>query len=334
MSTITRTMNDLISVIIPAYNAETRIKYTLESIIKQDYEELEIILVDDVSTDNTASAAREVLSSSSRKFTVITHERNRGECASRNTGIEHAKGKYICFVDADDMLEENFVSSLHGIIAGNDIVFCGLIDRFTDGRPNILKPKAQGMSSPSCGEDFILSGNIPPVWCCLYDAGFLKGCGLLFHEGCTAGGDVEFMTKALCRAETAAFTEQCLYIYIHHENMGSVRDNDTGMKKTLRYEHNTYAQKRTAEYLMQYAKSQHLKDLAGNILLPQSVLRLFTLHAMKQDRAGYDSLRRDGNIAAVLSGTQNFHVLMNKPELFLKAFAVLHAPSLYYRLRS
>ena len=184
-------MTDTVSVVIPAYNASSRIRPCLESIIAQDYADIEIVVVDDASSDGTGDIAREVLGLSGRRHKVITHERNSGECAARNTGLENAEGRYVCFVDADDVIREKFVSSLHdAIMTGKcEVSFCGLIDRFTDGRPDKNMLHARGKPRVLSGEDMILSGLIPPVWCCMYDAGFLRGCGLAFHAGCTAGGD-------------------------------------------------------------------------------------------------------------------------------------------------
>ena len=86
----------LISVVVPAYNTESRIAYSLESIIAQDYPNLEIIVVNDASTDDTESAARKILESCGRPFSVITHKENRGVSAARNTGIDAMKGGFLC----------------------------------------------------------------------------------------------------------------------------------------------------------------------------------------------------------------------------------------------
>ena len=101
-------MNDLISVIIPVYNTGEKIINTLECVINQDYNNLEIILVNDASNDNTIKTAQGVLKNSSRLFKIITHEKNKGVSAARNTGFESANGKFIAFIDSDDLIKENF----------------------------------------------------------------------------------------------------------------------------------------------------------------------------------------------------------------------------------
>ena len=336
MNIITKTMSDLVSIIIPAYNAASRVRLTLESIISQDYGDLEIIVVNDSSQDDTEKIARKVLESSGRSYRLINHEHNRGECASRNTGIKHAEGRYICFVDADDMICTDFVSSLHDAIVQNecDISFCGLIDRFTDGRPDADIAFAHGRSYVREGVEFILAGEVPSVYCCMYSAEFLRKNGLVFHEGCIAGGDVEFTKKALCTAHRVTFTAQCLYVYVHHADMGSVKDNDTPAKKMLRYEANTGAVFRTAEYLSEHAHTDYLKRIAVNVLLPQSIIRRFTLAAKKHDRDGYYSLLQDKETMKILRKGLSFYTFRHNAEVFMKVLCILLLPGIYYRMRA
>ena len=82
----------LVSVIIPTYNGEKRIAHTLESLAAQTYSSIEIIVVDDVSTDDTVNTARTVLENSGRQFRIIRRTRNGRQSASRNTGLAAAKG--------------------------------------------------------------------------------------------------------------------------------------------------------------------------------------------------------------------------------------------------
>ena len=325
---------DLISVIIPAFNAATRIKFTLESVIAQSYPNIEIILVNDASTDNTEELAREILERSGKNFKLITHGLNKGECASRNTGIKNSTGKFISFLDADDMLEKNFISSLHEAISKNncDITFSNVIERFIG--KNFERQWRFVKSAPyvASGEDFILSKHVPAVWTCLYSRELIKKYNLLFHEGCTAGGDIEFITKALCVAKKVTFVSDCLYIYIHHEEMGSVRDNNTSSKKILRYEHNTGANLRASEFLARHG-SKILKTRAKKILIPQSIIRFFNLAAMKNDRPAFNSLLKDSEALQNLKRALSLYTLLRKPEVFFKALAVLFTPSIYFYSR-
>ena len=93
---------ELVSVIIPAYNCADLIGDTIESVLNQTYKNLEIIIVDDCSTDNTINVIRRYCKMDSR-IKLICQEENSGVCAARNKAIDNAKGKYIAFIDADDL---------------------------------------------------------------------------------------------------------------------------------------------------------------------------------------------------------------------------------------
>lgn len=103
-------MYPLISIIIPVYNVAPYIERCLESVISQSYENLEIILVDDCGSDNSMDIVRDFCSSHVGNFVLLNHERNRGLSAARNTGVKHAKGDYLFFLDSDDELLNNAIS--------------------------------------------------------------------------------------------------------------------------------------------------------------------------------------------------------------------------------
>ena len=91
----------LVSIIIPAYNAALFLRFTLESVISQSYDNLEILVIDDGSTDNTVEIASSYAIKDDR-ITILKQE-NKGVAAARNRGIECSKGLFIAFVDADDI---------------------------------------------------------------------------------------------------------------------------------------------------------------------------------------------------------------------------------------
>lgn len=103
-------MNDLISVIVPVYNVETYLEQCVNSIINQTYTNLEIILVDDGSTDNSGRICDKYAAMDSR--IKVVHKINAGVSAARNLGLDIANGKYITFVDSDDFVEDMYCSQL------------------------------------------------------------------------------------------------------------------------------------------------------------------------------------------------------------------------------
>ena len=112
--------NGKISIIVPIYNIEDYVSKCIESIINQTYSNLEIILVDDGSSDNSGRICDEFKRQDPRIVTI--HKENGGLSSARNAGIEAAKGKYIVLFDDDDILEENFVKVANQLIQDEEIV--------------------------------------------------------------------------------------------------------------------------------------------------------------------------------------------------------------------
>jgi len=117
--------SELISVIIPVYNTEKYLKRCIESIINQTYENIQIILIDDGSTDGSGAICDEFSENNHR--IVVCHTENKGQGAARNYGIKVAAGKYIGFVDSDDYIEKDMYEVLYNnLIRYNaDISTCG-----------------------------------------------------------------------------------------------------------------------------------------------------------------------------------------------------------------
>lgn len=118
--------NDLISVVVPVYNVEAHLNRCVDSIISQTYKNLEIIIIDDGSTDKSAQICDEYLEVDQR-ITVV-HQVNKGLSNARNEGIRRSKGKYISFVDSDDYLDSRFIEVLYMtmITQKADIVVCDI----------------------------------------------------------------------------------------------------------------------------------------------------------------------------------------------------------------
>lgn len=117
-------MNDLISVIIPVYNVGEYLQTCIDSVRKQTYKDLQIILVDDGSTDGSGQMCEDA-ALKDKRITVI-HQRNGGLSAARNSGMEAAIGKYICFLDSDDWFDKSFVEKLYTIAEDReaDVAVC------------------------------------------------------------------------------------------------------------------------------------------------------------------------------------------------------------------
>ena len=102
---------ELISIIVPVYNAEKYLEDCIRSVLKQTYTHFELILVEDGSTDNSREICRRA-SMDDIRILLIKQERNQGVSRARNAGIEAAKGKYLFFLDSDDTIHPQLLETL------------------------------------------------------------------------------------------------------------------------------------------------------------------------------------------------------------------------------
>ncbi|MDU4884833.1 glycosyltransferase family 2 protein [uncultured Clostridium sp.] len=151
---------DLISVIIPMYNASKYIERCLKSIIEQTYKTLEIIVIDDGSTDNSTDIIKEFLKIDKR--IKIIQKKNSGVSDSRNFGIDNAQGEWICFVDSDDYIEKDYIETLYNYSIKNevDIIYSGI--RMINGTEVTLKTN-------NCGKKILEKHDIKDLMCSLID---------------------------------------------------------------------------------------------------------------------------------------------------------------------
>lgn len=121
-----------ISVIVPIYNAEKYLSKCIESLIHQSYRALQIILVNDGSTDNSLTIAQDYAAQDTR--IAIYSQPNKGQASARNNGLQYANGEWIAFVDADDYLDADCYAQLIQHMANNDCVQMGYRRMSTDGK--------------------------------------------------------------------------------------------------------------------------------------------------------------------------------------------------------
>lgn len=110
-----------VSVIVPVYNTEKYLKNCIDSLLKQNFENYEIIVINDLSPGN----AEEIIKSyNDKKIVYIKNKTNKGIGYNRNLGIKKAKGEYVCFIDSDDYVKENFISKMYNYSKENNLDLC------------------------------------------------------------------------------------------------------------------------------------------------------------------------------------------------------------------
>ena len=182
-------VNDpLVSIVMPVYNAECFLEEALCSVTEQSYKHLEIICVDDGSTDGSASLIRRFMQGDDR--IRILSRKNGGAGAARNQGMEEARGEYVLFFDADDLLHKNAIGSLVKTAAKNDtdIVLFGYY-KFSDGKKictehcaKILKVSMNNVISPEDIADRLFQADNGMPWNKFYKTDFLKKTGIRFQH--------------------------------------------------------------------------------------------------------------------------------------------------------
>ena len=154
----------LVSVVIPAYNRQDLIRRTIESVVAQDYPNIEIIVVDDCSKDNTESVIREY----GNRIVYHRHERNMGAPATRNTGLKASRGEFVAFLDSDDTWLHNKISSQVELMlsSGRDtvLVYTGMLKVTEDGKVIGKKvPKIRGRIFSSLLKDNVIGSTSIPL---------------------------------------------------------------------------------------------------------------------------------------------------------------------------
>lgn len=206
-------MNELISVIVPVYNVEKYLKKCVNSIINQTYKNLEIILVDDGSPDQSGALC-DRLSEKDSRIRVI-HKKNGGVSTARNAGIEAATGEYICFVDSDDWLPVNAVWNLLSMAEKEkaDFVMGAAIQVGVTGAPEIQSCKNETFSKPQCDKLMEYVPLLRSPWAKLFSLNIVQDNHLRFAEGMTYGEDSAFVWNYLCYCNQFSITSSAVYYY-------------------------------------------------------------------------------------------------------------------------
>lgn len=216
-------MNEIVSIVLPCYNSAKFISGTMKSIADQTYKQIEIIVIDDGSDDNSAEICRCLIKEYNMYGKVIVQS-NRGVSFSRNRGIRESSGKYIFFLDSDDIIERTCIEELVNKIKDDksDIAFCGF-DK-VDEKDNIIAKYNKRFSyikEAETGEYVIKKMLREKVWLCIgnvmYKRELLIMNGIYFNENCFNGEDQELIYKALFHSKKVSCVTKNLFKYVQRE---------------------------------------------------------------------------------------------------------------------
>ena len=201
----------MISVIVPVYNVEKYLERCVKSIAAQTYKDLEILLIDDGSTDKSGKMCDDFQQTDSR--IKAFHKQNGGLSDARNYGIEHSAGEFISFVDSDDYIDEKMLETLHRLITENDadLAVCSAMDVFEGKEVTQVKEIKEFNLNKVESYKYMLRGDgIPSACNKLYKRQTVGDVrfpvGKLYEDGF-------FTPQILKRVEKTAVTSKPMYYY-------------------------------------------------------------------------------------------------------------------------
>lgn len=207
-------MSFLVSVIIPVYNSEKFLYRSVVSVLEQSYKNIELILVNDGSTDSSGKICDEFAQSDLR--VKVIHQENKGVSVARNTAIKEANGDYITFLDSDDELFNDAIANLMNAATSSeaDMAVGKLVNKTNTGK--ILEEDMDLSDSLLINERFIelaLEDHPSSYYACriLYKKEFIRG--LFFEENCIIGEDNFFVFQCATKKPKVVIIPNEVYIY-------------------------------------------------------------------------------------------------------------------------
>lgn len=209
-----------ISIIVPVYNVEKYIRHCIDSLIAQTFKSIEILLIDDGSTDNSGIICDEYALTDDR--IKVIHKSNGGVSSARNAGLDDATGTYIMFCDPDDYVEPMWCEEMHNVLQHKNICFCvcGFNKVHAENRKIVSTsvptyPTGKPIVPIASALMFIYEyGFFRSVWSGAFRADIIYENKLLFHENFSRSEDTLFVLEYLMSScDKVGFVDKALYNY-------------------------------------------------------------------------------------------------------------------------
>lgn len=210
-----------VSVLIPVYNVENFVQRCAESIFRQNYDNLDVVFVDDCSPDNSIQRINDTLQdypNRKNQVRIVKHKENRGLAAARNTGVDAAIGDYLMHVDSDDYLDEAAISQCVELLEKEaaDVVVFGVNHVY----PN--KTVTNIVNVPQSKDEYLklmLSRRTRVnIWGALYKTELYKKHDIQTIEGANLGEDYTVTPRLIYYAQKVVEIQKPLYYYIHYND--------------------------------------------------------------------------------------------------------------------
>lgn len=304
----------LVSIIMPVYQVGEYIKQSVKSVVWQTYSNIELILVDDGSPDDSISNAEKALKGKNFSYRVI-RRKNGGLGAARNTGLKNAKGEWVYFLDSDDQITPSTIARMVSVAdEETDLVFCDFHKVYSLGNyvPDCPKTEPRGYSAEELRREFLLRQRIVLAPGTLFRRVMLEKHGLLFEE-IPWSEDQHFIWRTLLYIRKGVYLGEKLYQYFQHA--GSIMAASR-----------TDAMIRSFPAFLEVQKLYEKEPPVGKYLAARWVLGTLNSAANLSDWAEWQGL------FAAIDGKKQLKKLLQfpDPKVRVSAAAALIVPKIYY----
>lgn len=307
---------NMISVIIPIYNAEAYLHDCLESVQKQTYKDFEVICVNDGSPDNSADICQRFVDKDKR-FRLINQE-NGGVSSARNRALKEAKGEYVCFVDSDDVIDKFYLENLNNLAKDGSFAVCSYSRKIMNlgaNARNVRHYSAKEYITNIINERF----EHPNICMMLFKNSIIQTQHLDFTVGCIRNEDTEFYLKYLMYEEKVTSTDYKGYYYRINESSAM---HVTTIKSLTSLE----ASKRMGVFLLENGVTDNV-----NIILYPSIQSLLYHLCRQHNSYIYDYIHQQYNVKEIMKELLRFESTVRK----IIAFGyLLIGKDLFYRVLS
>ncbi len=211
--------NKVLSIIIPVYNAEDNLSKCLDSIIKQSYKKIEVLCINDGSTDNSEKIIDSYIKNDKRIKKI--NQENSGVSATRNRGIKESNGDFITFIDADDYIEKHYIQNMMNTLMKNKCEM--IISGYTELRCNKFEEKSIyssekqnciDISFPKKINDFFSTFEFNPCWKQIISSEMIKKNNIYFEENIKYGEDMLFTLLCYSYSKKTCYLKNYGYFYL------------------------------------------------------------------------------------------------------------------------
>lgn len=274
----------IISIIMPLYNKEKYVRKSIESILQQTFEDFELIIIDDGSTDSSLA----ICQSFNDSRIHITSVKNGGVSKARNIGLDYAKGNYITFIDADDYVDSHFLEKMYNrdyqVIIGGLTKVSKSYENIGEIIPNLLGSVSIDIVCNSFYNEQITSGIFGFVASKFIKREIIEKNKIRFDENIKLAEDYDFFLKVYSNIDKIYFINNCLYYYIQETENSAIMLDDSKVD----FFEQIKIQQKTRNFLI---KNNSFGEIENSIYLQRLTGYVYTL-LINDESKNYKSFKK------------------------------------------